>query len=1314
MTIQGLLSAVLASWQIVFGLLGLAVCHFSVANTAAADFPFLQPQFENIGDADEIPFGIVTALAQDQRGLIWIGTQKGLVRFDGYRYRVFRHTANDPHSMAGDYVYALCVAKDGRIWVGTNSDGVSVFDPASERFSHFRHDAKQATSLSSGPIFALLEDAQSNMWLATNHGLDFLAHRSTQFVHFRPDAQRPDSLLHQQVRSLALDQQQQLWVGSARGLQRYQADKKNFVTVDLSNNVPVPGAVEVRSLFAASDGKLWLGTTKQGAAWLQTNGKRDEKHQNNIAVHWLPLQEKSTTQQNGLSHAWISSILQVGDEVWLATNGGGINVVARDTGRVLQQVQHDPAFATSLAFDSVKPLLLDRAGLLWVGTWGGGLQRYNSKNKMVRLLRHGTIKQHGLSHPSVFSVLELANGQIAVGTAANGIDIIDRQHGLVDAYRYTDGKPGSLLDPIILALAETPDGSLWVGTQQNGVLRKAVNSRQWQVIPGLPGQQINRFLYSRDGSLWAATNKGLARIKSQAGQVWDTQFTSVPDKHGQAMQSYVVMMVEDAQGRIWAASHHGLWVLEPNSQGLHGIHADQRMASNLHSDDINSLLIDQQKRLWVSTGKGLALMQSWDGEKATFSHISTWLGPEYGVMSGKLQEDNAGRIWSGTAVFDYERTHLHVLSKADGISIGANWVGAYTRTRDGLLLQGGPLGLAIINPKHFIPWDDAPPLVVSELKIDGNSTPLGHLAHVKNSATEKSDSLLLQPHQRNFAIEFAALDFSEPRKNRYLYRLQGYETRWIETDAEHRRAAYGNLWPGTYTLQVRATNRVGAWSPHELDIPIVVLPAFWQTWYFIVLSVLLVLLSTFALYRWRTLRLKRLVAARTSDILQLGKIGQELTATLDPELAFARVHQQVRIRLDAHAFRIGIYEEAQQHIRFVYEFEADRRLPSSLQSMAEELRPAVWCVREKRELIVSNYRDLLLYMSEILPPKSGGVMQSIVYIPLMLETKVIGCLSVQSPQQNAYDKGKIEFLRILASYVVIAIANTTAHGKLSAAHDALAQAHIELDSSLRHLQETQQQMLLQEKMAGLGTLTAGVAHEMNNPTNFIHVAAQNLCVDIEEFQAFVQELIDEEGASDILPAFEERFQKLNRHVTTMLNGTERIKAIVKDLRAFTRLDEADKKIVQLSDCLLSTLNLVRTSWQEKVEFVTDFKDDPAIECWPALLNQVWMNLFVNACQAIEEKQHKQAVLGKLSIRLEQRPAEQAIAIIFTDNGIGMSKQVAAHAIEPFYTTKAVGSGTGLGLSIAFGIVQKHGGNLSFTSEEGVGSEFVVLLPMQRA
>jgi signal transduction histidine kinase len=280
--------------------------------------------------------------------------------------------------------------------------------------------------------------------------------------------------------------------------------------------------------------------------------------------------------------------------------------------------------------------------------------------------------------------------------------------------------------------------------------------------------------------------------------------------------------------------------------------------------------------------------------------------------------------------------------------------------------------------------------------------------------------------------------------------------------------------------------------------------------------------------------------------------------------------------------------------------------------------------------------------------------------------------------------------------------------------DALRQNEVELEANVarrtNELLRTQQHLVLQEKMAGLGTLTAGVAHEINNPTNFVHVAAQNLSVDLAEFEAFLKELVDTDEAPEVLDAFSLRFNKLSGHVKTMLHGTERIKTIVKDLRAFTRSDRAEKTRARMSECLLSTLHLVRSSWQEKVEFTTEFIDDPEIACWPALLNQVFMNLLVNGSQAIAARTtQKSAEIGRITITMQIKEAE--LHIDFSDNGVGMTAPVQARVLEPFFTTKDVGDGTGLGLSISYGIILQHDGKLQIDSTPAQGSCFTVILPV---
>lgn len=434
---------------------------------------------------------------------------------------------------------------------------------------------------------------------------------------------------------------------------------------------------------------------------------------------------------------------------------------------------------------------------------------------------------------------------------------------------------------------------------------------------------------------------------------------------------------------------------------------------------------------------------------------------------------------------------------------------------------------------------------------------------------------------------------------------------------------------------------------------------------------------------------------RDADLIKLSTIGRELTSTLDLELAFERVYQQVSARLDAYVFGIGILDEAKQEIAMVYLIEDKQRQACIVFKLAERARPAVWCVREKRDLVVSERPQLAAYVGPLLPVLFGsGSMQSLVYLPLLVGGAVIGCLTVQSPQQHAFQPDQLDFLRALASYAAITVSNSLAHSELAVAH--------------KKMQATQQQLVLHEKMAGLGTLTAGVAHEINNPTNFVHVAVQNMEVDVADFKNFVASLVEADEAPEILQAFEQRFSQLSRHITIMRHGTERIKSIVKDLRGFTRIGEAEKRTVRLSECIISTLNLVRTTWQDQVKFTLQLNSDPEIVCWPALLNQVFMNILVNGCQAIAEKKYPFPELGQLEIRL--RHDKDHLIAEFEDNGIGISSENQSRIMEPFFTTKDVGHGTGLGLSIAYDIIEKHHGSLQFSSTPGHGSCFSVSLP----
>ncbi|NQZ09088.1 MAG: response regulator, partial [Algicola sp.] len=266
-----------------------------------------------------------------------------------------------------------------------------------------------------------------------------------------------------------------------------------------------------------------------------------------------------------------------------------------------------------------------------------------------------------------------------------------------------------------------------------------------------------------------------------------------------------------------------------------------------------------------------------------------------------------------------------------------------------------------------------------------------------------------------------------------------------------------------------------------------------------------------------------------------------------------------------------------------------------------------------------------------------------------------------------------------------------------------------LEQKNREIITTQQQLVHAEKMASLGTLTAGIAHEINNPINFAQISTHNLKAELDHFQQFLIELAGADAEQQTLDSFETKFASLFEHLSTIKNGTERVKTIVEDLRVFTQLDSAEQKTVKITDLLQSTINLMQTQHRKTITFTTDFVDTPELYCYPAQLNQVFMNLLANACDAIQTHQQQTPRQGQVLISCVQ--LHKTVEIAVKDNGSGMSQETQNKLFEPFYTTKTVGQGTGLGLSISFGIVQKHGGQLSVESQEGVGSTFLLKLPV---
>jgi signal transduction histidine kinase len=270
----------------------------------------------------------------------------------------------------------------------------------------------------------------------------------------------------------------------------------------------------------------------------------------------------------------------------------------------------------------------------------------------------------------------------------------------------------------------------------------------------------------------------------------------------------------------------------------------------------------------------------------------------------------------------------------------------------------------------------------------------------------------------------------------------------------------------------------------------------------------------------------------------------------------------------------------------------------------------------------------------------------------------------------------------------------------------------EAECALHELARAQQQLVLQEKMASAGTLTAGMAHEINNPANFAHAGAQAMQDHLERFRTFLLGLA--EGAeAEVLHAMNLRIDELAAQLRVIIEGTSRICTLVKSLRSFSRLGHASFQATAIDECLQSTIQLVQSRYTDSVDFCSHIDADLQLDCRAAQLNQVFMNLIVNACQAIEASRRDRPAAPRGMLRIHARRQGPDLSIDFEDNGCGMSPDVSARIFDPFFTTRTVGEGVGLGLAISFAIVQDHGGHIDVRSIEGQGTRITVSLPLSQ-
>ncbi|MES2257660.1 MAG: two-component regulator propeller domain-containing protein [Pseudomonadota bacterium] len=820
--------------------------------------------FQRVPIPDDVPAHLSAAMVQDARGFIWIGTQDGLVRYDGYGFKVYRARPGDPASLGGSYVRSMLVARDGRLWIGTISGGLTAFDPRTDRFTQYRHDDRQAASLAHDRVEGIAEDSAGRLWLATGDGLDRFDPASGQFFHFRHDPRVASSLSNNQVRAVLHDRAGRLWVGTRDGLQVWNGDLGFTRVASEAGDAESLAGKHLTRLFQDTRGRIWIGTAGHGAAVLDVATGRLQR-----------LKPADKNNSGGLSHFWIYGFAEVAPgEIWIATFGGGIDVIDPSTLTVLDRLRHDSAVSASIGSDRIGALLVDRSGLVWTGSWGGGLARHDPGTRAFVKWRHSARNPDGLSHPAIVRAMETADGALWLGTNGNGIDVMSAEGHLRESHRPNPAQAGALMDGSVSCMTQAADGAIWIATLDGTLHRMKPGQRQFErfttAANGLPGGAIRTMVFGPDGALWAGSLNGMARIDPDTDRV--TRYVHDPADDGTLSGREVESLVFTPDGTLWVGTEHGVNAFDTRRGKAVRIVRDPARADSLPDNWVPDMMVARDGRLWLATQSGVAILDRWDGKTARFDV----LGPRLKLPARpaeSLLEDAQGQVWLGSRVrIDPATWHFRTFDQADGNEFRTLFFASRARTRRGELLFGSPEGLLIVRPDQLTTWTYQPPVIASTVSIDG----------VEQAGAGVLTRRVLRPDQSNLRLEFAALDFSAPHKLHYRYRLEGYDSDWVKVEASQRVAAYAHLPPGDYRLRIQGSNRNGQWSAAEWDMELTVIPAFWQTWWWRVLLALLALAAIAGLFRLRLRQLRRRGA-------WLERTVAERTAAL--EAAYHRIEQ---------------------------------------------------------------------------------------------------------------------------------------------------------------------------------------------------------------------------------------------------------------------------------------------------------------------------------------------------------------------------------------------------------------------------------------
>ncbi len=811
--------------------------------------------FERVSLEQGLSSSSVFSIVQDSLGFMWFATEDGLNRYDGYTCKVYRHQPADSSSLVSSSVKKLFIDSHRHFWIITQDGRLDRYLQREDRFLHYHLPFKQKKNQKKLKVSTLTQDSTGQVWLGLNNGdLFYYDQTADKFYPFKLNGQFFKQKIH--LQTMFFDHAGNLWLGTWEGLFKWHTTSGRLISIAEKYGK----ALEM--IFALSEdhsGRIWIASANQGLYYFDSNKEQ--------------LRRFNADPNDFNSNRTVSLLVDSKSNLWVGTVDQGLFFLTNGC-HPINHYAYDLMDPWSVVNGAILTIYEDRRGSIWIGSYGGGVCRYNPNRLPFHQIAHRVSDKNSLSSNLVLSICKDHNDALWIGTDGGGLNVLTRDS---ESFLHFFQKAGAHQSNSITALIETSDGQLWlgmdVGTNQMGGPLYCFNreSNRFEKFtlfqPRFSG--ISAFMEDRSGRLWIATfSDGLYCYDHKIRQV--THFKATQDQENSLSGNSILSLLQDQQGRIWIGTlNHGLNCLEPERKTFTHYQSDPRNPESLAGNTIFSMARDNKGRLWFGTNGGLS---AYSEQANSFSSITYNDGLPGNLIFGILTDEN-NNLWlstnRGLVSFDPEKGIIKKYGPGDGLLNLEFTQGACYKDRDGNLFFGGNRGLTYFNPAQFKMSHYEPLVVITDFQVKGKHLPLTQsILFIRK--------IVLKHSQNFFSFRFAALGEAVPAKVEYAYRLNGVDENWVYSG--HRRFAnYTDIMPGRYVFEVKATNNDGVWSKNSASIGLVILPPFWQRWWFRLLALLALAALLFAAH---TYRLNRKLEVERTRLRIARDLHDDVSATI--------------------------------------------------------------------------------------------------------------------------------------------------------------------------------------------------------------------------------------------------------------------------------------------------------------------------------------------------------------------------------------------------------------------------------------------------